>query len=85
MTMSVSTFFVFAALGMILSAFGVEMSNTYMEILDMTVPPLLTIIGAVFAVEGVGLFANRKTKKEVSDAVEKKMSEDPSASMHEIE
>lgn len=84
MMVSVSTFFVFAAAGMVISAIDRRVSETYLDILQMTVPPLMTIIGSVFAVEGVELFTKAKTKKEVSEAVDKHLSEDPSASIAEI-
>lgn len=72
MMISVATFFFFAALGMSMSLW-MNISETYMEILQMTVPPLMTIIVSVFSIEGVEKFADRKTKQEIGHLVDQKM------------
>lgn len=72
MMVSVATFFFFAALGMSMSLW-MDISETYMEILQMTVPPLMTIIVSVFSIEGVEKFADRKTKQEIGHLVDQKI------------
>lgn len=73
MTISVAVFFFFASLGMALSAMNIEFSDSYMEILKMTVTPLMVIIGSVYGIEGVEKFTDRKTKNEIGSLVDKKI------------
>lgn len=72
MLISVFSFFSFAIVGMVTSLF-MDISKTYMDILQMTVPPLMTIIVSVFGIEGVEKITDRKTKEEIGNIVEKKL------------
>ncbi|WP_060210490.1 hypothetical protein [Sporosarcina koreensis] len=76
MMVSVATFFAFAALGMGYAIIGGEVSATYLDILQMTVPPLMTIIASVFTIEGVEKIADhRKSKREDEVTTEETHSE----------
>lgn len=67
MMVSVATFFAFAALGMGYAIIGGEVSATYLDILQMTVPPLMTIIASVFTIEGVEKIADHRKSKRKDD------------------
>lgn len=68
MMVSVATFFAFAALGMAYTILGGEVGATYLDILQMTVPPLMTIIASVFTIEGVEKIADHRMAKRKDDA-----------------
>lgn len=60
---STSIFFVFILIGLIMSLLGKAISQTYLDLLYMVAPVLMTITGGVFGVSAVQEF--KKERKQL--------------------
>ncbi len=58
---STSVFFLFVAIGLILTLLGRKIDGMYLSLLDMVSPVVMMIVGSIFAVSGVEAFTNRKS------------------------
>lgn len=65
--LSTGVFFLFVSIGLIMLLFNRELSDMYLQLLDICTPAVITVVGGTMGVQAVESFNNRKKKDEITD------------------
>lgn len=62
--LSTGVFFLFVSIGLIMVLFNQELSPMFLQLLEITTPTVITVVGGTMGVQAVESFNNRKNKQE---------------------
>lgn len=74
---STTIFFVFILIGLVLTLLGKEISNTYLHLVDMVAPVLMTITGGVFGVSAVQEFKKERRRDNTQTPTQEEIQQPP--------
>ena len=61
--LSTGIFFLFVSIGLVLVLFNQELSPMYLQLLEITTPTVITVVGGTMGVQAVESFNSRKNKR----------------------
>lgn len=68
--LSTGIFFIFVSIGLIILLFNRELNDMYIQLLEITTPIVITVVGGTMGVQAVESFNSRKNKKEENNEEE---------------